>query len=137
MPRKVITDTSIPIWLLACLLSRNLINNLLRPFSEHTALERQPIFDRLLMPPVIYSKVTPRHVNGKTYYSYASVHQECLASVLHYLHNIIDNEPIFHGILRRKNYLPQQYIHIKLTNLCLLNRISLRLHEHYRMKQTV
>ena len=119
------------------ILSRGLINDLPRQFSEHTSSERQRIFDRLLMAPVMYSDATPGRVNGKTvqvilcanedemlysfrehkghegikgtpvedyqqilvhdhdktYYSYGSDHQECLAHVLRYLQDSIDNEP--------------------------------------------
>lgn len=131
------------------ILSRGLINDLSRQFSANTAGERQRIFDRLLMAPVMYSDATPGRVNGKTvqviicanedemlysfrehkghegikgtpvetyqqtlvhdhdktYYSYGSRHQECLAHVLRYLQDSIDNEPELTWNLKMQDFL--------------------------------
>ncbi|MDO4556389.1 MAG: transposase, partial [Lachnospiraceae bacterium] len=131
------------------ILSRGLINDLSRQFSANTEEERQRIFDRLLMAPVMYSDATPGRVNGKTvqviicanedemlysfrehkghegikgtpvetyqqilvhdhdktYYHYGSEHQECLAHVLRYLQDSIDNEPELTWNLKMQNFL--------------------------------
>lgn len=133
------------------ILSRGLINDLSRQFSVNTETERQRIFDRLLMAPVMYSDATPGRVNGKTvqviicanedemlycfrehkghegikgtpveeyqqilvhdhdktYYSYGSNHQECLAHVLRYLQDSIDNEPKLTWNSKMKTFLSE------------------------------
>lgn len=149
-------------------LSRGMINDLPRQFSSNTTDERQRIFDRLLMAPVMYSDATPGRVNGKTvhviicanedemlysfrehkgfegikgtpvedyqqilvhdhdktYYNYGSDHQECLAHVLRYLQDSIDNEPeltwnsqmkdflssLIHSFKTEKELLTEEYI---------------------------
>lgn len=118
------------------ILSKGFINDLGRQFSMNTAKDRERIFQRLLMAPVMYSDITPGRVNGKTvqvfvcanedellylfrehkghegikgtpveqyqqtlvhdhdrtFYHYGGQHQECLAHVLRYLQDSIENE---------------------------------------------
>ena len=130
-------------------LSRGLINDLPRQFSQNTIEDRSRIFNRLLQAPVMYSDATPGRVNGKTvqvivcanedellysfrehkghqgikgtpveeyqqilvhdhditYYNYGSDHQECLAHVLRYLQDSIENEPELTWNVKMKEFL--------------------------------
>lgn len=48
------------------ILSKGLISNLKKQFSDKTTEDRSRIFDRLLLAPTMYSDATPGKVNGKT-----------------------------------------------------------------------
>ena len=55
--------------------------------------------------PVSEYQQTLVHDHDKTYYSYGAEHQECLAHVLRYLQDSIDNEPDYTWNLQMKEFL--------------------------------
>jgi hypothetical protein len=138
-------------------LSKGMINGLSKTFSSSTEQERQKIYSRLLMSPVMYSDATNGRVNGKgtyviicanenellyffrehkghsglentpvseyqqtlvhdhdkTYYNYGDQHQECLAHVLRYLQDSIDNEPNLTWNHQMKDFLTHMIHDVK------------------------
>ena len=101
-------------------ISKGMINNLCRSFAKKTESQRKEIFRDMLLSPVMHTDCTNARVNGEssyvfvcgvpdggvlyfardkkghdhdvTFYKYGTGHQECLAHVLRYLKDSMDNE---------------------------------------------
>ena len=74
-------------------------NEMLYVFREHKGHEG------LKGTPVEQYQQTLVHVHDKTYYNYGADHQECLAHVLRYLQDSIDNEPHLSWNSQMKEFL--------------------------------
>lgn len=131
------------------LLSKGMIADLRKQFSDHTEEERKKIYANLLKAPAMHTDFTPGRVNGKSFqvllcanddemlycyrdgkgiagiegtpageyqqtlihdhdtsfYHFGSEHQECLAHVLRYLQDSIENEPELTWNRKMKDFL--------------------------------
>lgn len=117
-------------------ISTGMICNLSSEFSTATASERAKIFSLLTHANALYSDATVNNINGKrknvikSYYSYGSSHQECLARVLRYLVGATESEPhlkwhkqmhellqkMIHTIKKNKSGVPKEKLNKRLRD---------------------
>ena len=104
-------------------ISKGMINNLCQSFAEKTESQRKELFRDMLLSPVMHTDCTNARVNGEssyvfvcavpvTFYKYGTGHQECLAHVLRYLKDSMDNEKD-RSWNRQMHSLIQEMIHYR------------------------